>query len=99
MKKIVCAATVILFFGIFIGCKKDNYLISTVVRDCTGTYLRWGEKDYHVCNTEAVKPYANGTKVKALFFQIKECKGSAVENPVCDMYHPNEGWIEVIGIK
>lgn len=98
MKYVFLIVASVFLFGIG-GCKKDGFTTATVVRDCTGTYLRWEEKDYHVCNLEKVEPFAHGTKVRVLFKSIHECKGSAVGVPVCEMYHPSEGWIEVIKIQ
>lgn len=67
----------------------------TVVRDCTGTYLRFNEKDYNVCNLEKVSSFPNGILVTATFKKIKNCTGGAI----CHMYHENEGWIQVEKIK
>ena len=81
------------------SCHKESLQEMTVVRDCTGTYLRLDEKDYHVCNTEKVDGFVNGSKVKAGFKKIKNCNGTASEAIVCLMFHQNEGWIEVGKIK
>lgn len=68
-----------------------------VVRDCTGTYLRVNGKDYHVCNKEMIKDFAEGQKIDVRFKKIKECD----ETPemVCMMYHENEGWVEIVKVK
>ena len=82
-------------------CKKEEPITSTktiVVRDCTGTYLRENGKDYHVCNIDKVAPFADGATVEASFNKISECK-NANNTVVCEMYHENEGWIEVVSIK
>jgi SH3-like domain-containing protein len=71
----------------------------TVVKDCTGTYLRYKEKDYHVCNLEMTSSYENGALVTATVKKIKECKGSAMNEIVCAMIHDNEGWILIEKIK
>ena len=71
----------------------------TVIRDCTGTYLRLDGKDYHVCNLEKVSSYPNGTNVVVTFKKIKDCTGLANDAIVCQMLHANEGWIEVEKIK
>lgn len=39
------------------GKTKDSMVI---VRDCTGTYLRYQKKDYHVCNPEKLQIYPDG---------------------------------------
>ena len=45
----------------------------TVIKDCTGSYLRFNEKDYHICNADIVLDIENGTEVKASFEKIKSC--------------------------
>lgn len=81
------------------ACKKVNNRSMTVVKDCTGTYLRADNKDYHVCNLEATAIFANGAKVTATYKKIDKCDGSASKAFVCAMLHENEGWIEVKDIK
>lgn len=72
-----------------IFCSKVNDKKMTVIKDCTGSYLRYDGKDYHVCNVEVVENYDSGMEVEASFKKINECSvGNAT---VCDMYHQNEG--------
>lgn len=97
-KHIFYLAVAIMMFPL-VACKKIKHQEVTVVRDCTGVYLRMNNKDYHVCNTEAVESFANGTKVNATFRQISQCNGSAKDDIVCMMLHENEGWIEVVKVK
>jgi len=83
----------ILFFS---ACKKINDKSVTVIKDCTGTYLRYKGNDYRVCNTEGTDAFPDGTQVIATFKKIKKCSKEGV---VCLMMHQNEGWIEVIEIR
>src|SRR5688572_4973653 len=80
------------------ACHKQRNHKATVVRDCTGVYLRWNEKDYHVCNTEKLAPYADGTAVNARFRKANDCPEES-DKIVCMMYHENEGWIEITAIE
>lgn len=98
MKTFYSIGTIILVL-FFFACKKEVRFNAIVVKDCTGTYLQIDKKDYHVCNPEIAEAIDNGTKVFAIFGMLKECTGSAAGAIVCDMYHPNEGWIEVKQIK
>lgn len=98
MKKIICAVAAALLLS-FSSCQKDTYEIVTVVRDCTGTYLRLNEKDYHVCNPEMVSSFDNGVTIAAVFDKITVCNGSAKDDIVCLMMHYNEGWINVKRVK
>jgi hypothetical protein len=70
-----------------------------VLRDCTGTYLRYNRKDYHVCNLEKVESFPDGTLIMATFKRIKRCDGSAKNVIVCMSLHANEGWVEVEKVK
>jgi hypothetical protein len=85
--------------SLFSGCKKEINQTVTVERDCTGTYLRFDGKDYHVCNPEKVASFSDGATARAKFKKIGECNGSARDTIVCKMLHPNEGWIEVSKIE
>lgn len=93
---IVLCIVLILFFA---SCTKEAYQSVTVIRNCTGTYLRLDGKDYIVCNTEKVNSFPNGAAVTARFKNIKECNGSAKYAIVCYMAYANEGWIEIDDIK
>lgn len=70
----------------------------TVVRDCSGTYLRLDGKDYHVCNEEKLSSFSSGTNVTATFKTLQNCK-VLEEKIVCKLYHKNEGWVEVVNLK
>lgn len=84
---------------IFSSCKKETNQTVTVIRDCTGTYLRLNGKDYHVCNLGKVTSFPTGTTVTATFKKLTECNDSDNTAAVCYMLHENEGWIEVTKIK
>ena len=86
-----------LIFVTFISCSKVNDKNVTVVKDCTGSYLRLNNKDYHICNIEIVKPYDSGTEVKASFKKIDDCPDC--DEAVCEMFHDSEGWINVTKIE
>lgn len=79
--------------------EKKDFVKVTVIRDCTGTYLRWNNKDYHVCNLEKSASFADGASAMASFKKIGACTGSANDQIVCYMLHANEGWIEVEDIR
>jgi len=83
----------------FSGCKKELNQTVTVIRDCTGTYLRFDGKDYQVCNLETVASFTDGATAKVAFRKISECNSSARDVFVCKMLHANEGWIEVRSIE
>lgn len=87
---------VLLSFVALFACNKEKSERATVIKDCTGTYLRINGKDYHVCNIEKSGAYANGTAVTASYKLIPTCNSNEV---VCMMLHESEGWIEILSIK
>jgi hypothetical protein len=97
MKKILSITAIALLFTMF-SCNKEECKSMTVVRDCTGTYLRLDGKDFHVCNEEKLSSFSSGTNITASFKTIENCK-ALEEKFVCKMYHKNEGWIEVVNLK
>ena len=96
MRKLLFFTSLFTLF-ILLACSKEKHETMTIVRDCTGTYLRLNEKDYQVCNHEKLSSFVDGTKVKAIFKKVKECKNKDVA--VCMLLHYNEGWIHVRKIK
>lgn len=92
-------STLLILTIIFSSCKKEINQTATVIRDCTGTYLRLNNKDYQVCNLEKVSSFSAGTTVTATFKKLEECNGSANTAAICYMLHENEGWIEIVKIK
>lgn len=89
----------LLFSATLFSCKKESYTNATVIKDCTGTYLRVLDKDYQVCNIEKTASFENEQRVLADFSLLKQCTGTAITVPVCYMLHANEGWINVNDIK
>jgi len=82
------------------SCVKSNVNVAaTLVKDCTGVYLRINNKDYHVCNTELTANMASGTPVLVSFTKIDACTGTASNAIVCMMLHDNEGWVTINSIK
>ena len=98
MKRLICIAMSIVFLSFF-SCKKTSTESMTVLKNCTGVYLRFENKIYHVCNPEMVSSFGDGTSVTATFRKIKECNGSAKDAIVCMMVFRNDGWVEVEQIK
>lgn len=97
MKKIVYA---IFIFIAFLSAKPDQKETITVIKDCTGKYLRIDKKDYPICNSEVVSTIANETKVKATFEKIGNTKCPERNQAHCQMVHeyPMAYWIKVTKI-
>ncbi len=78
--------------------EKSNNSV-TVIKDCTGTYLRDNNKDYQVCNISSVASFNDGDVVSASYYQTSSCSDTSQYVIVCMMYHENEGYIYVTSIK
>ncbi len=98
MKKIFYLFATIFLLTLY-SCTTEKGRAATVVIDCSGTYLKVDDKDYHVCNLEKVASFSNGAAVSVRFKNLTECNGSANDAVICYMLHENEGWIEVEEIK
>ncbi|MNT09900.1 hypothetical protein D3C72_1447060 [compost metagenome] len=98
MKKYLVALAVLSVTGLSscIRCVKMKYV--TVVKDCTGVYLRDQQKDYQVCNYEMLDAYHNGASVQAQYGTIGSCP--ALDTVVvCEMLHPSEGLVEIYSVE
>lgn len=95
MKQLLFASA----FATVLSCATaDSKKNATVIRDCTGTYLRIDSKDYLVCNESVLKPFATNAAVSAKFNKITECKEHEGKM-VCMMYHENEGLIRINSVN
>lgn len=84
---------------ISLSCTGPKMQEAAVIKDCTGSYLRINNKDYHVCNIEKLEGLENGVKIKASYRRLEKCTGPEQDAIVCMMYHENEGWIKIKKIK
>ena len=95
LKKIIYLFSILLFSNF--TCNKEESTKMTVVKDCTGVYLRFNAKDYQVCNEEKLDSYSDGTELDIVYQNITSCP-SLNNKIICMMYHAREGWIEVKSI-
>ncbi|WP_118973018.1 hypothetical protein [Taibaiella koreensis] len=82
---------------LLVSCSKANNREMTLIRDCTGTYLRFDGKDYHVCNITRTNGYPDSATVKVSFKMTRDC--SETPGAICTMDHENEGWVTITDIK
>lgn len=75
----------ILSILILASCTKPQTKEVMVVKDCTGSYLRFAGEDFLICNDEKVEKFADGAMVRASFNKTDSCTGT--EGPICMMYH------------
>lgn len=75
--------------------KHDRLFTGTIVRDCTGTYIRIDNKvDYLVCNAEILSEKKEGESVSVIYDFEKTC--DELDNKAtCMMYHEHKGKIRI----
>ncbi|WP_312764706.1 hypothetical protein [Epilithonimonas sp.] len=77
----------------------DRLQTGTIVRDCTGTYLRVGEnEDYLVCNSDILESKKAGEQVSLVYDNTDKCP-ERDGKIMCMMYHENKGMIRVKSVK
>ncbi|SFH85882.1 hypothetical protein [Halpernia frigidisoli] len=85
-----------------LSCKSistNQFHSATIVKDCSGTYLRTAEKvDYLVCNSELLKDKKEGEKVSVNFKMTTECPERNGEIR-CMLYHENKGLVRISSFK
>jgi len=81
-----------------LACTRKNGVEASITRDCTGTYIRIQDKDYLVCNINAVAEYNEGEKVKVSYKVVTDCP-EREGLMVCMMYHENEGMVRILKVK
>lgn len=101
MKKVSHILSLVIFSTLIFSCATvhDRLQTGTIVRDCTGTYLRVAEnEDYLVCNSVILESRKDGEKVSLVYDYTKECK-ERDGKIMCMMYHENKGMIRVKSVK
>lgn len=79
------------------SCKKKTKENALVIKDCTGSYLHINDKDYLICNSELVDNIESGTKLSVTYQNTKNC--DILSPTLCELYHKNEGTIEITKIN
>ena len=84
-------------FIITVSCDKSKHRM-TVVKDCTGVYLRQKSgQDFKVCNDHLLDDIADGEKISVSYENLEECFG-IIESAACFLEHIYEGKIEITEI-
>lgn len=101
MKKVSPILSLGIFTAFLFSCATvhDRLQTGTIVRDCTGTYLRVGEnEDYLVCNADILASKKEGEKVSIIYDNVEKCP-ERDGKIMCMMYHESKGMISVKSIK
>ena len=105
MKKITFLFS-LLFSSLFFinSCKKSDTGVVpelvpvTIIKNCTGNYLRYEDKDYRICNGDVVNKLGDGMSAKAAFNVTTTCTNPKPEI-VCAMAYLYEGVVIVTYIE
>jgi len=79
-------------------CKKESYTHATIVKNCTGTYLKIIDKSYKVCNTSKTDAFAADQSVLVSFNLIKKCSNPEPYSS-CSMAYLYDAVVNVANIK
>lgn len=106
MKKILLSSC-ILSFAFGIGCNKNSNPVCPanggysgpvqVIKNCTGTYIRYLGKDYRVCNEELLQYYPDGSRATATFSPAGDCSNG--DRYLCSMYYYYEETVNISCIR
>jgi len=78
----------------FLSCSKDFLQVNAIVeKNCTGSYLKIGDKFFYVCNQSKVESFANGQTITVSYEILEGC--STKGTPNCDLNFNYEGIIEI----
>lgn len=79
--------------------KNDQFTTGTVVRDCSGTYIRTEPgTDFQICNLSLLKDKKEGDKVSFYYEKTTNCNANK-DKVVCMLYHENNGMITILRFK
>lgn len=70
----------------------------TVVKNCTGVYLKNNNNSYRVCNYNLLDDYQDGDKIN---ITVKKTESCIEESPfnICYLNYPSKGVVEILNIK
>ena len=94
--KLINLLFIITLTATLFSCDKEKNQSATIIRDCTGTYLRIDSKDYLVCNIEKTNEFEENDSVVVTYRAINDCSSNGA---VCLLYHKNEGPVKVYKIR
>lgn len=83
------------------SCNRKYNQSASIVRDCTGTYLRWRDADYYIVNDDTTDDFNNDDEVNVTFKDVtKNADKITFENESnCMLYHAIEGLVEIKRIR
>lgn len=98
--KIKTLLSSIAVLSLLMACSKDKLEQDiTVVKDCSGSYLKIDGEDYLICNHDIVENHEDGAIVDASYEIVVDCPSTNDTSFVCMLYHQHEGLILVSSIE
>lgn len=88
MKLFVGAAVSILLLG---SCGVTREMQGTIVKDCTGTYIRHNNIDFKICNESEIGSAYVDQRITINYKEVNDCKNAST----CPIYHPSAKNIKV----
>lgn len=86
-------------FLVISSCTKKTNRTMTVIKACEGTYLRFNEKDYTICNEEKLDNFENGQTVTATIIKEDACKSDKMHCMVVHDFETVSGNFKITKIK
>lgn len=81
------------------SCTKTKNTQAMIYKDCSGSYIRMGAKDYRVCNFKTIAGYKTGDVVNVSFRKVKDCESRDWEPIICELHHPYESNIYLTEVR
>ena len=81
---------------VFVSCTKTDFKKVTVIKDCTGSYLRIDNKEYFVCNPEKINNVESGKEIEVNYKFSSQCDDGLIR---CAMVHENNGRVKIEKVK
>ncbi len=96
MKNIFLSVSLGLILVVMVSCQKD--IPVTVIKDCTGTYIRVNSRDLFVCNYELLDSYAHNTVINVSYGTLNRCdKKDTITR--CTMAHTFDKFVKIKTIE
>lgn len=98
MRKTTFVFLIVLSILFAASCKKKNQK-ATVIKDCSGTYIRLNDVDHMVCNEDRLDSFDPGTEVEVKFVRDDKCVSDRVH---CMMVHEHKtepGNYKILSVK
>ncbi len=77
------------------GCTDSQKQTAIVIKNCTGSYLRFQENDFKICNPEIIESQQEGEVITVKLRYIDQC----TDDYACNLHYPFEGWVEILEIE